>query len=190
MAVPPPDTDETRDTLVVNVFGGPGVGKSTFAAALFAALKRRHVCVELVTEVPKARIWEGRPHAIHNKVTILGDQWGRIEILLGKVDVVVCDGPVLLASVYAAPQDPPCFHDLVRWCHARPRHLDLRLERPPVAYDAYGRLESWEEALAADRRVRDLLTDISGDALWTVTDRDGDLPRIVEAVLGQTAAPA
>ncbi|KAA5605000.1 AAA family ATPase [Roseospira marina] len=187
MAPQPPDT---RDTLVVNVFGGPGVGKSTFAATLFAALKRHHVCVELVTEVPKDRIWEGRPHAIHNKVTILGDQWGRIEIRLGKVDVVVCDGPVLLASVYASPDDPPCFHELVRWCHARPRRLDLRLERPPVAYDTYGRLESWEEAQAADQRVQALLAEVSGDAVWTVTDRDGDLPRIVEAVLARLPAPA
>jgi hypothetical protein len=47
-----------------------------------------------------------------------------------------------------------------------------------------------EEALAADRRVRDLLADIGDDAVWTVTDRDGDLPRIVDAVLQHTTAPA
>jgi adenylylsulfate kinase-like enzyme len=36
-------------TVAINFYGGPGSGKSTMAAAVFAELKSRNVEVELVT---------------------------------------------------------------------------------------------------------------------------------------------
>jgi adenylate kinase family enzyme len=42
-------------TKYINIFGGPGAGKSTTAAALFAEMKRRGMNVELATEVAEDR---------------------------------------------------------------------------------------------------------------------------------------
>ena len=39
--------------IVVNLFGGPGCGKSTTAAWLFNQLKERGINCEYVTEFPK-----------------------------------------------------------------------------------------------------------------------------------------
>lgn len=47
-------------TTYVNIFGGPGVGKSTTAADLFVAMKKAGYNVELVTEVAKDFVWEDR----------------------------------------------------------------------------------------------------------------------------------
>jgi adenylylsulfate kinase-like enzyme len=38
---------------VINLFGGPGTGKSTLAAALFTDLKMKGINAELVTEFAK-----------------------------------------------------------------------------------------------------------------------------------------
>lgn len=45
--------------LVINIFGGPGVGKSTVAAGLFYRLKCLHYSVELVEEFAKYLVYQG-----------------------------------------------------------------------------------------------------------------------------------
>ncbi|MCT8269012.1 ATP-binding protein [Afifella sp. JA880] len=178
----------SRETLVVNILGGPGVGKSTFAAGLFSDLKRRHIACELVAEVTKRRIWEGRPHAIANKITILGEQWAPVEELLGKVDVIVVDGCVLLASVYAAPHYPTAFHELCIWCHKSVRRLDVLIARPQAEYETFGRLESGEEALRIDARVEDLVRAHADDEVIAVADHDDGRTNLVGAILQRIAA--
>ena len=44
--------------LVVNLFAGPGTGKSTAAAQIFQALKWQRFSCELVTEFAKEKVWE------------------------------------------------------------------------------------------------------------------------------------
>ena len=50
--------------LVINLYGGPGTGKSTTAAHVFALLKQRDVNAELVREYAKDIVWEGRTHLL------------------------------------------------------------------------------------------------------------------------------
>lgn len=45
-------------TLVVNLFGGPGTGKSTLSANIFARLKMDGVDVEMAPEYVKEVVWE------------------------------------------------------------------------------------------------------------------------------------
>ena len=42
--------EPNKQLKVINLYGGPGTGKSTTAAALFALIKREGYNVELVTE--------------------------------------------------------------------------------------------------------------------------------------------
>lgn len=53
--------------IVVNLYGGPGVGKSTGAAYVFARLKEAGVVAELVTEFAKDLTW-GHSRAILDEV--------------------------------------------------------------------------------------------------------------------------
>lgn len=43
---------------VINLFGGAGIGKSTFAASLFAHMKQLHLNVELVQEYAKHLVYQ------------------------------------------------------------------------------------------------------------------------------------
>ena len=49
-----------KNTIVVNLFGGPGSGKSTFMANLFYHLKCRGVEVVMAPEFAKDSVWEER----------------------------------------------------------------------------------------------------------------------------------
>ena len=53
---------ENKKLTVINFFGGPGCGKSTTAAELFAKMKKANYKVELVHEVAKDFIWEEAQH--------------------------------------------------------------------------------------------------------------------------------
>lgn len=44
--------------IVVNLFGAPGVGKSTGAARIFSNLKMAGINAELITEFAKDKVWE------------------------------------------------------------------------------------------------------------------------------------
>lgn len=90
-----------RSTLVVEVAVGPGGGKSTAAADLYASLKRRHLSVELAHEYVKRWAWEDRAVSSLDEYYICGKQIHEESSLLGKVDVVVADRPVCFSEVFA-----------------------------------------------------------------------------------------
>ena len=54
-------------TLVVNLFGVPGAGKSTGAAYIFAMLKMYGINAELITEYAKDKVWEENTQAFKNQ---------------------------------------------------------------------------------------------------------------------------
>lgn len=71
---------------IINLFGGPGVGKSTLAATTFAHMKQEGYSVELVTEYAKQLTWEGRTNALSNQIYVFAKQLHNIFRLKGQVD--------------------------------------------------------------------------------------------------------
>jgi hypothetical protein len=94
-----------RKTLIVNLLAGSGAGKSTNAARLFAMLKDRGIETELATEYVKDMVWEGRSKVFECQPYIFGKQLYKIQRLVGSVDVVVTDSPILLSALYDPEQD-------------------------------------------------------------------------------------
>jgi len=156
------------ETLVVNLYGGPGTGKSTTAARVFAALKESGYTAELVTEFAKDLVWEGRSETLQDQVYILGKQSHRINRLLGKVDVIVTDSPLLLTYVYARnikPIPALALCTLAKSIYDEHRNLDFYLVRNEDyhPYDTRGRYQSLSGAREVDRQVRKyVLTHVNG----------------------------
>ena len=86
--------------ILVNLYGGPGSGKSTGAAYIFSKLKMAGVNAELVTEFAKDKVWEESKAVFENQAYIFGKQYFRISRCANKVDVVVTDSPLLLSIIY------------------------------------------------------------------------------------------
>lgn len=86
--------------IVINLFAGPGCGKSTTAAGVFSLLKLHGVDAELVTEFAKDLTWEGRHKTLSNQYYIWAKQYHRMWRLRDSVDVIVTDSPLLLSLMY------------------------------------------------------------------------------------------
>lgn len=142
--------------LVINLFGGPGSGKSTTAALLFGYLKQRGYNVELVTEYAKELVWEERNRTLGNQVYLLGKQTNRLEMLRGKVDAIITDSPLLLCSIYKHENYPASFDDLVKWQYDQYNNLNYFLQRQKD-FNPKGRVHNLEESIKIDQDVRDLL---------------------------------
>jgi len=86
--------------IVVNLFGGPGTGKSTGAAYIFSMLKMHGINAELVTEFAKDKTWESNFTALNNQAYIFGKQYYKMSRCADQVDVIITDSPLLLSSIY------------------------------------------------------------------------------------------
>ncbi len=116
-------------TLVINVFGGPGIGKSTAAAKIFYKLKERGLNTELVSEVAKDYVWEEHITILKDQLFIFSKQNRRLERLRDKVDFIVTDSPGILALAYQVPGYYSSFEPLVVDVHNSYNNINFVLNR-------------------------------------------------------------
>lgn len=147
------------NTLYVNLYGGPGTGKSTTAALTFGRLKVNGTNAELVQEYAKDRVWQEDWAALRFQPYIQGKQMFRQYRLLGKVEVAVTDSPILLSALYAGfgcveGWELVLFHQYQLF-----NNLNVFLVRNSEAhpYNSKGRSQSEEQAIAIDVQTKELL---------------------------------
>ncbi len=150
-------------TKYINIFGGPGVGKSTTAAALFVEMKKAGMKVELVTEVAKDFVWEDRSTTLGIQPYITIKQYRNLVRLKGKVDYVITDGPIMLGCVYAdlyASHLPPSYKQFIVDLHKSELNpsVNIVLKRS-FDYDSTGRYQTENEARSLDSAIEKTLDD-------------------------------
>ena len=145
------------DTLIVNLLAGPGAGKSTFAAALFAELKFYGTDVELAPEYAKDLVWEKRYKTFEDQIYMFGKQFHRINRLIGQVEVIVTDSPILLTPIYDGLKRKT-LEKLVFEEFRKNRNYNIFLNRKKK-YTEKGRNQTEDQAKDVDRRIKDLLQD-------------------------------
>lgn len=145
-------------TKIINLFAGPGAGKSTMAAGLFYELKMRGHNVELATEYAKDLTWEERHETLKNQVYILGKQHHRIARLVDKVDVVITDSPILFCRLYSGESLPQSFHDCINDLHHLFDNINYFVKRKK-AYEPRGRNQTADEAMAIDVSVKRIMSE-------------------------------
>lgn len=165
---------------IVNLFGGPGVSKSTTAALVFGKLKANGVNAELVTEFAKELVWEERDYAVRCTPFLFGEQLFRLERLRNKVSVVVTDSPILLCTIYGRHYGN-AFCQFACEQHERFDNVNVRLVRNEVVhpYNPKGRLQTEDEAKAIDTQISRMLLDHPHTTI-PVGDADATANRIVE----------
>ena len=146
-----------RKVKVFNLFGGPGIGKSTTAAGLFFELKHAMLNAELVHEYAKGPAWEKRYKVFEAQEYIFGKQCFSQHRLWGEVDYLVTDCPLLLSAVYT-PKDyfGPALIDLVWQAWGAHENFNIVLQRTKP-YVAKGRNQEEAEAKEIDTKVVDFL---------------------------------
>ena len=145
-----------RKTLIVNFYGGPGSGKSTMAARIFAELKDLGINCEIATEYAKDVTWQKGYHVLGNQLYIFAKQQHRIWRLDGQVDVIVTDAPILNSLVYASDETSETFKTLVKEEYLKRPTIDVMLRRVKT-YNPAGRSQTEDEAKVLDRHIFSVL---------------------------------
>lgn len=147
-----------KNTIIVNLYGGPGTGKSSGAAYIFSKLKMSGVDAEYVSEFAKDKVWEGNQEVFKCQFYITGKQTYRIARCFGKVDVIVTDSPIRLGKIYAdligrTKLGLACIEEADQY---RGNTIEIFLERVKP-YNPNGRNQAEEESKEIDKTIRNML---------------------------------
>lgn len=141
--------------IVINLFSGPGVGKSTTAARVFAELKLQGINCEMALEFAKDKVWEESFKTMDDQIYIFGKQFHKIWRLKDKVDVIICDSPLPNSIIYDK-ENSETFHKLIMEQFNKFNNLNFVLERS-TEYQKEGRMQTEEEAKQIDKNVLEML---------------------------------
>lgn len=142
----------------INLFGGPGAGKTALAAWLFYEFKRRRVNVEHVQEYAKILAHRKTPPKGWDQWHIWNKQQRReYEVLReDRVAYTITDSPVFLASCYGEFNKAPGWQQLQIASDLFDKEfppLNIYLERCDGIYVKEGRFQDLEQAKKIDRFV-------------------------------------
>jgi hypothetical protein len=174
-------------TLVINMLGGSGVGKSTTAAGLYYQMKLNHMNVELVREYVKVLAWQGAKIGRFDQVNIFGEQCKLEHTLYGKVDYIVTDSPIILAPIYEifyhndSMMEEAALKFLNKSRESGVEQLNILLKRNKP-YDTKGRFQTEQEAISVDKLTLDFLNKYN--IAYSVVDgpEENRVTRIMELI--------
>ena len=151
---------------IINLFGGPGIGKSTQASGLFTEMKRNHMSVEYTYEFPKEVAWEGNISQLKDQFFITANQHRNISRLYGKVEYIIVDSPIVLGCFYEQRYGdgyPASFYEMTGFSNflwdlfKRYDNINILLNRNNDTYDPNGRLQNLQEAQEIDADIKETL---------------------------------
>ncbi len=143
---------------IVNLFGGPGTGKSIICAALFAELKFSSYNTEMVLEYAKDAAWEGRAVVLKTQEYVFGKQQFRVTRVIDSVDFVITDSPILMNLAYHDPTNimHEAMQRVILTAHHAYESINILLTRTGK-YQPEGRGQTYEEALEKDSQIKSIL---------------------------------
>jgi deoxyadenosine/deoxycytidine kinase len=151
---------------LINLFGGPGIGKSSIASGLTYELKKKHITCDNPYEFPKLLAWDENHSAIKDQLYVLANQHRGIVKSFGKVDYIILDSPILLSlvyrSLYKGTEYPATlygesFDRMVLDVHNQYNSLNIVLKRTEGGYNEKERYQSLDESKKLDEEIENTL---------------------------------
>ena len=156
--------------MIINLFAGPGTGKSTTALGLTYLLKLNGYKADYVSEYAKELVYRDCIWDLYNNhLAILGEQYNRIKLTQKEVDYVVADSPILLAAVYKTiyemggqiPEEMPKpngYTNATLEAFNEFNNVNIILQRSPErTYQRSGRIQSKDESESIDILIKSFL---------------------------------
>ena len=147
---------------LINLFGGPGIGKSSIASGLTYKLKKKHITCDNPYEFPKLLAWDENHSAIRDQLYVLANQHRGIVKSYGKVDYIILDSPILLSltykNYYKSNQYPATlygdtFDKLVLETFNQYENINILLERGEGNHNEKERYQSLDESMELDKAI-------------------------------------
>lgn len=152
-------------TKIINFYGGPSAGKSTMAAQLFGYMKAGRMNVEYVPEFAKTLTWR-KAACLDDQLYVLGNQHHELYTLLGQVDYVITDSPLLMQLHYISigfskfkptASVPDVFEELVLSLYQKYDNHNFYVERGDRKFIQAGRNQNEEESKEIDDSIHEIL---------------------------------
>tara|TARA_B100001057_G_scaffold391566_1_gene399840 strand:- start:14539 stop:15102 length:564 start_codon:yes stop_codon:yes gene_type:complete len=155
---------------VINFYGGPGSGKSTKAAGLYYKMNMAGFSVELNNEFAKECVWEDNVPMLKDQLYMLAHQHRKILRLVGKVDYVITDSPVMLSGIYRELYKGPLYSDLIdklaRECYDKYDNINFMLDRPKKVFIQKGRAQNEEGSIDIDQAILEMFKNEKLPFFW------------------------
>ena len=154
-------------SIIINFFGGPGIGKSTQSSGLFAEMKKKHMDVEITYEFAKNFAWEENFSPLKDQFYVSANQHRKISRLFNKVKYIIVDSPLILGLTYknmnGGEMDYPLnlydekFDTFILDLFNKYENLNILLTRDDSTYNESGRFQDLNEAKVIDNDIKQRL---------------------------------
>lgn len=148
-------------TVIINAFGGPGAGKTTACYDILSELKKRGFAADYAPEYATELVWDNKLALLdgsdENQPKLLAEQKHRIDRLIGKVDFVVTDSPLLLNAIYYKGQNPD-YEKMVQETYSEYNNFNFVMQRDENLFTPKGRIHNLEESKVKDKEIFDMLS--------------------------------
>lgn len=152
---------------IVCLWGGPGTGKSTTCAEIYAKLKQKHFNVEMNREYIKDWVWEERKIISGDQVYITAKQSRKETMYMRKgLDFIITDSPLALTTFYGDIYDKyekegQACKAIVRQHHMICKDLGYKINHYFLVrkkqYNPAGRFQTEEQAKGLDSQIEAFL---------------------------------
>lgn len=167
-----------KKPIVINLIGGPGVGKSTIASGVFYQLKKLGINCELALEFAKDKVYEESFRTMDDQIYIFAKQYHKMWRLIDKVDVIITDSPLLI-SLHYMKEDSKYFDDFVIEQYEKFENKLYFINRADGEYQTEGRMQTLDEAKTIDKSIKRILEQKGSSIAFSDIERDGAVERII-----------
>jgi len=172
-----------RKTKVINLYGGPSIGKSVLAARLYGEMACNPTigCVEQVNEYAKLLVWKKHHETLSHQPTVTQGQIGHFAAI-GQCDFIVTDSPIDLGLIYASTEHLEETRTLIEEFKLDNPHseINILLKRERKGFQEVGKVHDESESIKKDQEVKDMLIDLEKDFIEVSNMIDpAELSRII-----------
>ena len=184
----------SKKTYIINLIGGPGIGKSTLSALIYAKLKlhENKFVVEYVQEYAKHLVWTKNFDVLNNQYYVTQYQYKLLKQMDTEVDYIVTDGPICQGLYYNLHNKDNISNidktkKFMLDSHNEFNNINIFLKRGKFEYESQGRLQTEEEAKEIDVILKHLLKQNGIEFLeFEANSTEKNVNEIIEYIINQT----
>lgn len=151
----------TKKTYLINFISGPGSGKTTMCALIFANLKMKGFVAEYIQEYAKTLVWTKNFETLNNQYHVTQTQYNLLKMINGQVDFILTDGPLLHALYYNKYNEDNTSNvekteKLIINSYNQFNNINIFLDRGDFKYEQQGRIQTENESREIDTILKNL----------------------------------
>lgn len=161
-------TQQTKyKTKIINILGGPGIGKSLISYRLTYEIKLKGYSCEFVQEYAKKLVYRNDLETLSNQHQVSKEQYLLFKDINGKVDYIITDGS-LLHGLYYNKYDENNISNIEKTenkileYYNEFENINIYLQRNyDAVYEQNGRIQTEEQSKEIDVVLKKLLDDLN-----------------------------